>query len=354
MLRRLPLWTAWMVVAGAASIAGAWGAHGHRIVTRLALDGLGPDLPAWLHDTPVVERIAEQSNEPDRWRNTKRVAIGHEANPEHYIDVDDLDPLGLTLAGLPEFRYDYMKAMVRARLEHPERLPAYNPEKDADHVKEWPGFLPYAIAEHFAKLQSSFNTLRILESVKEKVGERDASLAQARENVIYEMGILSHFVGDAAQPLHTTRHHHGWAGPNPAGYTRENGFHAYIDSRVVELHALTYESLRPTMRFETRVSAADPWKDCLGYIQRSFDRVEPLYQMEKSGELTGPAGKAFISERLCDGGAMLAALYNAAWEASKPTDREVAAFLRYSERGRRPTGSEPETPAPPAPPPTAP
>src|SRR5204862_209888 len=145
-------------------------------------------------------------------------------------------PLGLTLAGLPEFRYDYMKAMVRARLEHPERLPAYNPEKDADHVKEWPGFLPYAIAEHFAKLQSSFNTLRILESVKEKVGERDASIS-------------------------------AWA---------------------------------------------------------------------------------------CGGGGVLGALYSAAWEASKPTDREVAAFLRYSERGRRPTGSEPETPAPPAPPPTAP
>lgn len=344
MLRRLPLWTAWMVVAWAASVASAWSAHGHRLVTRLALDGLGPELPAWLHEGAVVDRIMEQSNEPDRWRGTRRLAIAHEANPEHYIDVEDLEPLGLTLSGLPEFRYDYVKAMTRARLEHPDRVPPYNAEKDADHVKEWPGFLPYAIAEHFAKLQSSFNTLRILESVKG--GERGAGVAQARENVIYEMGILSHFVGDAAQPLHTTRHHHGWVGPNPAGYTRENGFHAYIDGRVVELHGLNYESLRPAMKYERRVSAADPWKDCLEYIQRSFDEVEPLYTMEKAGELTGPGGKALISERLCDAGSMLAALYNAAWEASKPTDREVAAFLRYSERERKALPAAPETPAP--------
>jgi hypothetical protein len=305
-----------------------WSAHGHRTVTRLALDGLSPDMPQWLHDKDVMARLVDQSNEPDRWRGTHRPAIVHEANPEHYIDIEDLDQYGLTLEHLPEYRYEYVKEMVRARVEHPDRMIPIDEAKDRDKTKEWPGFLPWAMAEHFAKLQASFNTLRILEAVNDP--ERAAQLAQAEENVIYEMGILSHYVGDAAQPLHTTRHHHGWVGPNPEGYTTDNGFHAYIDGRILEIHHLDYDALKARMKFETKLSA-DPWPDCLAYIRRSYEHVEPLYKLQKDGTLVQDAGKEFISERLCDAGSMLAALYNAAWTASKPSAGEIGSYIKYSE-----------------------
>ncbi|MEX2217813.1 MAG: hypothetical protein WD749_03555 [Phycisphaerales bacterium] len=334
------------IVGALAAVAPAlgWGARGHRTITRLALDGLGPELPAWVRDPEVVSRIAEQSNEPDRWRGTKLPAIGHELNPEHYIDVEDLEPFGLALATLPQHRYEYFRAMVKAKLEHPGRMAPYDPAKDPDRSKEWPGFLPYAIAEHFAKLQSSFHTYRVLEALDDPA--RAEHRLQARENAIYEMGILSHYVGDASQPLHTTRHHHGWVGPNPRGYTRENGFHSYVDSRIVEIHGLGYDALRPGMRYDATIDARDPWPGCIAFIQRSFDGVGPLYELEKSGELTRESGKAFIETRLRDSASTLAALYTAAWEAARPTDADIAAFIRYSEmRGRRRGGNEATQPA---------
>src|SRR5438445_13816746 len=99
----MPRRTFVLAAAAAACLAThalAWNAHGHRTVTRLALDGLSPDMPAWLHDPEIVERIADQSNEPDRWRSTRKPAILHVANQEHYIDVEDLAPMGLSLETL--------------------------------------------------------------------------------------------------------------------------------------------------------------------------------------------------------------------------------------------------------------
>ncbi len=324
-----PLGAACLAVVLAAAPAFGWGARGHRLVTQLALDGLAPDMPSWLHDPEVAARIAEQSNEPDRWRGTHRPAIAHDANTGHYIDAEDLEQFGLTLKALPRLRDDYVAAIVRARIEHPDTVKPYDDAKDPDHTKEFPGFLPYAMDEHFAKLQASFNTYRAAEAVGDRA--RPGALQQAKEDVIYEMGILSHFVGDAAQPLHTTRHHHGWVGENPQGYTKDNGFHSYIDTRILEIHDITYEGLKGSVKFERSVSGSDPWNDMLAHIERSYNQVEPLYKLQKSGELTKDEGKAFITERLADGATMLAALYNAAWQASKPSQGELSNYVRYNE-----------------------
>src|SRR5262249_12046490 len=209
----------WRSAAVAVIIAGSpalgWNAHGHRTVTMLALDGLAPRAPAGLREPAVAARIAEQSNEPDRWRGVKGASLAHEVHTEHYIDVEDLAGYGLTLQSVPRYRYEFVEAMVKARLEHPEQAPVYDAAADRDHSREWPGFLPFAIEEHYEKLVSSFNTVRILDGLNDP--KRAAALEQARDNVVYEMGILSHFVGDGAQPLHLTRHHHGWVGDNPQG-----------------------------------------------------------------------------------------------------------------------------------------
>ena len=56
-------------------------------------------------------------------------------------------------------------------------------------------------------------------------------ISNAQANVIYRMGILSHFVGDASQPLHTTKHYNGWVGNNPKQYTTRRSFHSWIDGK---------------------------------------------------------------------------------------------------------------------------
>jgi hypothetical protein len=76
----------------------------------------------------------------------------------------------------------------------------------------------------------------------------------------------------------------------------------------------------------------NPWNDVLTHIERSFAQVEPLYTLEKSGDLDKDPGKAFIAERLRDGGAMLGDLYAAAWKASEPAQRDIDDYLKYESK----------------------
>lgn len=311
-----------------ASAARAWDAHGHRTITYLALDGLPADFPTWAREAPGRHQVAYQSNEADRWRGSRMDCLAHENSPDHYVDVDLLAPFGLSLAQLPRLRYEYVRALVLAKHLHPEHAPQYDAASDRARTKEWPGFLPYAIVEHYAKLQSSFQTVRILEKLDDPA--RRPQLAQAQANCIYHMGVLSHFVGDAAQPLHTTKHFNGWAGANPNEYTTSNKFHAFIDGDVLDVHELTYATLREHMRYERRVEARDPWDDALALIGRSFEQVEPLYRLDRDGELRQAPGKELIRTQLCDAAATLAAFYRAAWISSAPDEKAIRDFLRFN------------------------
>lgn len=323
-------WAAAAVVMTCSSHVKAWDAAGHRLVTSAALEGALRDdgLPPWLGTPEMRARLEFQSAEPDRWRGQPSSILKHVAHPDHYIDVEDVEEYGLSLRTLPPLRNEYLKAMILARAAAPEKFPEYDTAKDPAREYEWPGFAPYAIAEHYAKLQASFRTLRILEGLAES--GRDAQIAQERSNIVYHMGALSHFVGDVAQPLHTTKHHHGWVGDNPGGYTTEWGFHAYIDGRILMIHDIAPADVIAAADFKRNVNAPDPWNDTIEEIERSFALVEPLYRLHKDGTLEKEAGKAFIVERLADGAATLAALYRAAWASSEPDGREVRMFQGWT------------------------
>ncbi len=313
-----------------ASPALAWNAHGHRTIAYLALDRLPADAPEWLRDPAVRHRIADASNEPDRYRGWRVSPLAHANEPDHYIDLDMLDQFGLTFDSLPELRYEYLRALAIAKHVHPENVTLpYDAADDANRTKEWPGYLPYAIAEHYAKLQHSFNVVRVLERLNEP--QRAWQLEQARANAIYEMGMLSHFVGDAAQPLHTTYRYNGWVGDNPNEYTVDRKFHSFIDGGVLEVHGLTYETLRPLFKPRHELKAMSPWPAILEHIRRSHAHFETLYQMEKDGRLRSEPGKELIVERLLDAGDMLGAMYAAAWRSAAPNEKQLADFAFYNE-----------------------
>jgi hypothetical protein len=350
------------VVAASASPALAWDCHGHRAITLLALDGLheiAPDAPAFLKDDAFRMMAASNACEPDRYRSIRIPFMAHENNPDHYLDVEKLTQFGLTLETVPPLRNEYLRAMIIAKHEHPDNVDPYNELMDPMRQQEWPGFAAHAVMEHYSKLTASFKTWRILQELNEpgRVVEVDA----ARGNILANLGHLSHFVGDLAQPLHTTTHHHGWIGDNPGGYTTDRRIHAYIDGDILVTHQLDHAALRPGCVFDRRVEAANPWNDAIEHIRRSHEKVEPLYILQKTGELEQEPGKAFIVERLQDGGRTLAAFYAAAWSASAITDSDVRDFVRYDAwgpvselkrvpplpRGRQDGGAPaPEAPAP--------
>jgi hypothetical protein len=284
--------------------------------------------------------------------------------------VEDLASFGLTLDTLPRLRYEYLRALAVAKHEHPpepvEGQAPYNEKTDFARTQEWPGYAPYAVMEHHAKLISAFKTYRTLAQVVKTgqastgkggnaeagggaepertemhlaASQRDAQMTMARANILAEMGLLAHFVGDLAQPLHTTQHHHGWVGPNPHGYSTDKGIHAYIDGKILKVHVLRYATLRDQATFTRAVDERDPWNDVIAHIRRSHDKVEPLYLLMKAGDMEKEAGKSFIAERLLDGGSMLAALYADAWRASALTKDDASMYVKYD-------GSEAETGAP--------
>lgn len=326
---RRRLW-ALILLAGAGAAAMGWGEEGHRAVTLLALDAAAPALPAWLSTPDMRERAAYESIEPDRYRSIRTPVMGHENGPEHYLDVEYLDQYGLTLRTLPRLRYDYAGLIVHAHESKRPGLLPYDAAKDSDRSRLFPGFAPYAIMEHYEKLRASLKSVRLLETVG-NAAEASPALTQARANVIYHVGALSHFVGDLAQPLHTTKHHHGWVGDNPADYTTSYGFHAYIDTGVVRRHGITYETMKDGAVGALTIQSDDPWPAVIAHLERSFVTVEPLYVMQKDGTLDADAGKAFIESRLRDGAATLAGLLAAAWEGSVPTDTDVRFFTQARE-----------------------
>ena len=293
-----------------------WSAPGHRTITEVAIGLLPEGFPGWVRDPIGVAKASYESNEPDRWRGTRLPAMGHENNADHYMDLELLKDYGLTLETLPRLRYEFVDAVVRAapsgEVFDPERI----------------GLLAYAIAEHYAKVQASFNSVRILEEIGDPA--RALQLEEARANALYHMGQLSHFVGDAAQPLHETIHHHGWVGENPNGYTTDRGFHSFIDYGVVKAHGLGPKGMAEFARPMAEISSEGVWDATIALMKRSFEQLEPLYALQKSGDLDREPGRRFIGERMADAASVLAGMYARAWEDAAPTERQTRDWVKYN------------------------
>ena len=308
--------------------AWGWGAHVHRTITYLALDGLPPEAPTWLRDPAVRHRIAFQSNQVDRWRGWRSLYLNHENSPQHYLDAELLDEFGLTLTTVPKLRREYVRALVVAKHEHPEKVSPYDASRDPARAHEWPGFVLHAVAEEYAKLQAAFFQVRILETLNEPA--RRHQLEQARAVAIDHLGNLSHFVGDIAQPLHTTKHFNGWVGDNPQGFKWRDRFHAYIDDGWAETHHINYATLKPHVTYGAQVNGADPWDDVISYFRRSHGQVTRLYELELAGKLDGPEGREMILERFTDATAMLSAMVWAAYSSAAPSEEQIESWVRYN------------------------
>jgi hypothetical protein len=204
---------------------GAWDYEGHRAVNQLALASLPADFGGFALTPAMKERVGFLAGEADRWRNVGDLPLKHVNGPDHYIDLEDLKWYGLTPETLPLMRYDFVADIARERAAHPEKFPAIDPARDADHTRELSGFLPWAITENYEKLKSCFSYLKAFQ----KYGGTPEEIANAQADIVYVMGVMGHFVGDGAQPLHTTKHFNGWVGDNPRGYTTDRTFHAWID-----------------------------------------------------------------------------------------------------------------------------
>lgn len=324
------------------AVAQAWNYDsGHRIVNQLALASLPAEFPAFVKTPENAERIAFLSGEGDRFRNVSEGMMRQTGGSweDHFIDLERVTDAGLDPKTIPSFRLDYVVAFAAGRKAHADRFPAIDPARNSDHAAEWDGFLPWRIMEDYLRLKSAFSYLKVIE----ELGTPD-EIANARANVVYYMGVMGHYVGDAAQPLHTTVQYNGWTvGPNPNGYTTWNGLHSWIDSGFFYKAGMSIAEMLPRV-VPAKPIALTPQADgrepmfvaVMDFIIAQNALVEPLYQMEKAGKLTNndqppaPEGREFLRAQMLKGGQMLGDLWLSAWRSAPPDT-----FLRSSLLGRQ-------------------
>ena len=316
----------------------AWGAQGHEIVNQLALASLPGDFPSWVRSPANVERIRFLANEPDRWRDSTDRVLLHAASLEHSFNWEEITDAGMDFATLSQFRYDFTQQFGLARAAHEGNFRPLEPKYNANHTENLPGFLPWAIAEYYGKLEVVFSYLKVYE----RYGTA-AEVENARANAIEVMGLMGHFVGDGCQPLHITKYFYGWTGANPHGYVNRAGWHAWIDSGFIDRAGITTQELLPQVRTATPLAMApspdgrDPgFVATLGYLQATNQQLIPLYQLEKDGPLRmggSPTaeGRAWIDAQLLRGGEMLGSLWLTAWRQAKP-DHYLQSTLTQKKR----------------------
>jgi hypothetical protein len=328
--RSLPVATLLFAVS-----AQAFDYAGHRLINQLALASLPTNFPAFVRTPVTAERIAFLSGEPDRWRNTPDNTFKHRTAPDHFFDIEDLDPLGLSIDKLPPFRHTFTMELALARARNAKNLPPIDPAQNQDQTRELVGFLPWTIAEHFSKLKSAFSAL----AAYEEAGTRD-EIENARANVVHYMGVLGHYVGDAVQPLHTTKHFNGWVGPNPKDYTTSRSFHSWIDGGYLARVPLKLKTLQVRVRPARLVRSEDRatvepsfFKESVAFIRDQHKLVEPLYQLDKDGKLSpdkpqGTAGRTFFERQFITGAQMLGDLWFTAWREAPPDNFLKSALAR--------------------------
>jgi hypothetical protein len=303
----------------------AWDYENHYVINQLAVASLGTNFPAFVREPAAAGRIAFLAGEPDRWRNMQDLAIKHVNGPDHYMDVEELADYGLKPETLPLFRYDFVAQLALIRKANPQKFhPAGN---DEDHTRALVGLLPWGITENFGKLKSGFSYLKTFE----QDGGTAEEIANAQANIVYVMGVMGHLVGDASQPLHTTIHHHGWVGENPKGYTTARGFHSWIDGGYMlkvggaSCSALK-EKLHPAQLVNLNGHVAKPdemFQAVMAFLVEQNKQVEPLYQLEKEGKLSGDGdkgreGKSFLEAQMLKSAQLLGDLWFTAWQQAPP------------------------------------
>ncbi len=341
-----------------AAVLPAWDYHGHRTVAQLGLAALPSDFPDFVRSPENAARIAYLAGEPDRWRNVDPwLKQNGPSWNDHFLDVEQLDWAGLDARTVPSLRLDFALAFAAGRAAHADRFPPIDPARNIDGTRQWAGFLPWALTEWTHKLRSN---IAVLKAFQEMGGTSD-EIEQAKRNIVETMGLMAHYAGDSAQPLHTTEHYNGWTGDNPNGYTTWRGLHSWIDGGFVAKAGITVDQLRSRVRtpepflLGPRPDGRDPlFVIVMDWFLARHAKVETLYQLEKAGKLSNekekadrnqtfipgpvdPEGRVFFEGLFLSGGEMLAKLWATAW-ASAPVDTYLRGQL--ARRQGQPSSAE--------------
>jgi hypothetical protein len=218
-----------IAVAIAALVPGralAWDSGTHRLITRVAVAALPKSAPRTFFEAKI-DRLQQYSNDPD----TKlRERYGVAETRHHYLDIEIYNSDWSAL--MPD-----RAAMVR---------------KYGYRTLDRSGTLPWTIEEIA------------------NASERDWARGDC-EALLRESGYLSHYIGDASQPLHMTIHHDGFT-------SADRGVHARFENAVdAESRSLTH----PVERDVSLTPIDQVWEPVIAEMRESFGLVQTVIDADR-------------------------------------------------------------------------
>jgi hypothetical protein len=183
-------------------------------------------------------------------------------------------------------RYDALKLIYTDLKKDPNKL----------------GMLPYAIMENYEKLVVGFYDYR-----------KAPTNTSIPMKCLVHGGVLCHYTGDAAMPLHTTR---DFDGKNlPDGTVKQKGIHAKIDG-FPEKNKITPEEVCRGLEAK---KIDNVWEHVNKFIMESHTHIEKCYELDAAGAFDKPtdASRAFILARVRAGAQLTLDLWYTAWLRSE-------------------------------------
>ncbi|MFD2720835.1 zinc dependent phospholipase C family protein [Hymenobacter monticola] len=224
----LPLLLAALMLAH--GTAGAWGFFGHRVISQVAVYELPSSMQAFYYrHMPELVRL---STAPDERRNDDPTEA-----PKHYIDMDHYsedNPFG-------KMPRQYDKAVEKFK---------------ADTLKKY-GTVPWVVMEMKDNLTEAFRA-------------RDTAA------IVKFSAELSHYVGDAFVPLHTTVNYDGQL-------TDQKGLHSLWESTLPEKYINDYKlDGEPAKYIKDPLAAIwDVLAQSYGFLGETFDRATKIEKVMK-------------------------------------------------------------------------
>lgn len=195
----------------------AWGGRGHHSVCAAAVHLVkSPELREFLMFRPHI--MGHLCNVPDIYWKSLPFEIRKSGDPGHYINAEKI---GMKLSEIPS---DYKK-IVELYTGKP------NKQNEAQTLHSIPDELGsiWWRADQFYKLAiEAGKQAKNATPPKNFKEEQDNEMAynKAVYAMMLNMGLMGHFIGDAAQPFHNTSDHDGYA-------ANQGGIHAYYEELIV-------------------------------------------------------------------------------------------------------------------------
>lgn len=288
--------------AASTAYALAWGGKGHTIVSHVGAQMIAKQhqLPAFLTSPSAVFEIGYLGPEEDRLKGSG-TAWDADNDPGHFLDVRDDGTIAgvVRLSDMPPSQEAYERALETA---------------NTDEYRQ--GYLPYSLLDGWEQLRMDFAYWRV---------DKGPVRALDQQLILRDIGMWSHFVGDASQPLHVTVHFNGWGHyPNPNRYTQSSRTHEFFESAFVDRVAneraverlVSAKSALPVP--SSLLSQATVMHEIERYLQQTANTVPQLYAIDKRGGFAdaSPEAVRFVDSRLAAGAQELRDLTLWAWEDS--------------------------------------